>query len=64
MKPQPHQESSVELSGDCGIFNLLDNLKILSKYSHNEVITKNILRAIQQIVPFFVGLDGRIFAPS
>ena len=46
MKPQPHQESSIELSGDCDIFlTLLDNLKILSENSHNEVVTKNILRA-------------------
>ena len=62
MKPQPHQESSVELSGDCGIFlTLLDNLKILSKNSHNEVITKNILRAIQQIVPLFCGFRWKDF---
>ena len=62
MKPQPHQESSVELSGDCGIFlTLLDNLKILSDNSHNEVVVKNILRAIQKIVPLFCGFRLKDF---
>ena len=62
MKPQPHQESSVELSGDCGIFlTLLDNLKILLDNSHNEVVSKNTRRAIRQIVPLLCGFRWKDF---
>ena len=62
MKPQPHQKSGVELSGDCGIFNPIGQLEnTVKKTAIIGVVTKNILRAIQQIVPLFCGFKWKDF---
>lgn len=63
MKPQPHQNSNVDFSGQTEVFlRLLDGLKILIENSQNRVIAENVLRATQQIVPLLCGLKWRDFS--